>query len=112
MPNPSVRPDLCSATEARADPPVRFAVRFFPHEVTDLSALLRLLEPEEKLRGVSWQLRYILLLWLSVACRVPFDLAHLPGADEAIASVSYRYLAAASKERDGAIALLARYHSR
>ncbi|ORY81205.1 armadillo-type protein, partial [Leucosporidium creatinivorum] len=87
-------------------------VRFFPHEVTDLSALLQLLESEEKLRSASWELRYILLLWLSVACRVPFDLAHLPGADAAISTISYRYLGEASKERDGAIALLARYHSR
>lgn len=87
-------------------------MRFFPHEVTDLSALLQLLEPPETLNAASWYLRYILLLWLSVACRVPFDLAHLPGADEAISAISYRYLNEASKERDGAIALLARYHSR
>jgi tubulin-specific chaperone D len=64
------------------------------------------------LHSASWELRYILLLWLSVACRVPFDLAHLQGADAAIATISYRYLGEASKERDGAIALLARYHSR
>lgn len=90
----------------------RLPVRFFPHEVTDLSALLRLLEPRETLQEASWYLRYILLLWLSVACRVPFDLALLPGADEAISRITLHWLSEPGKERDGAVALLARYHSR
>ncbi|CEQ43072.1 SPOSA6832_04967 [Sporobolomyces salmonicolor] len=101
-------------------------VRFFPHEVTDLVLLVRLLSPSSsspssstapsataEIASSSWELRYVLLLWLSVAVRLPFDLARLdPGTGEAIEEVGMRYLGTASKERDGATEVLARFYAR
>ncbi|GAA5945250.1 hypothetical protein JCM1841_001512 [Sporobolomyces salmonicolor] len=101
-------------------------VRFFPHEVTDLVLLVRLLSPSSsspssstapsataEIASSSWELRYVLLLWLSVAVRLPFDLARLdPGTGDAIEEVGMRYSGTASKERDGATEVLARFYAR
>ncbi|GAA5904049.1 hypothetical protein JCM5296_002517 [Sporobolomyces johnsonii] len=101
-------------------------VRFFPHEVTDLVLLVRLLSPSSsspsssaspsataEIASSSWELRYVLLLWLSVAVRLPFDLARLdPGTGAAVEEVGMRYLGTASKEREGATEVLARFYAR
>lgn len=88
------------------------AVRFFPHEVTDLVALVGILRHPVSLQDASWELRYTLLLWLSVACRVPFDLDRLRGGAQAISLLAQHYLALPSKERDGAIVLLGSFYTR
>ncbi len=90
----------------------------FPHEVSDLSTLLRALTDEEAMAHASWQTRYILLLWLSLVCRLPFALERLGGdaagasAGETIAALGMKYLRSSSKENEGAAALLARFYSR
>lgn len=68
----------------------------------------------------EWEARYILLIWLSMAMRVPFSLATIDGLSlddpAALANRVYRqslsFLAAHGRECDGAAALLARLLSR
>lgn len=89
----------------------------FPHEVLDLSTLLRALTDEHAVASATWQTRYILLLWLSLVCRLPFALERLgsgagAGAGGMIVLLGMKYLRSSSKESQGAVALLARYYSR
>lgn len=57
----------------------------FPHEVSDIERVLVLLEDTE--RAESWHSKFILLLWLSILCLIPFDLTRLDGDNEAGYSV-------------------------
>ncbi|GAA6008247.1 hypothetical protein JCM10207_000052 [Rhodosporidiobolus poonsookiae] len=104
----------------------KVVVRFFPHETSDLSLLLPLLSStfspsadptpstsSRSLTSASWELRYLLLLWLSVVIRLPFDLARLgPDTAETMQRVGFEALALASKEGDAAQEVLARFYSR
>lgn len=76
----------------------------FPHTTTDLAVLLALFD-SPALGDATWETRYILLLWLSLVVMLPFP---LPTLDH----IALRYLPESSKERDGAVALLATYYSR
>ncbi|GAA5985688.1 hypothetical protein JCM10908_007072 [Rhodotorula pacifica] len=106
-------------------------VRFFPHEVSDLSFLLGLLSANDSPSGgagtttpmksqnapasllPTWELRYILLLWLSVCIRLPFSFRLLaPGAEESIVSIGLRWLGTSGKESDAAAQVVGRYFSR
>ena len=64
-----------------------------------------------------WELRYVLLLWLSLICMIPFDLSRFDdvsktsaGASTAskLEAVGLQYLGVAGKEREGAAVLLGR----
>ena len=93
------------------------AVSLFPHEVSDLSILLRTLIDDRTISQASWQARYILLLWLSLVCRLPFALERLGGvagasAEGTIVGLGMKYLRSSSKESEGAAALLSRFYSR
>ncbi|GAA5930095.1 Cin1p [Sporobolomyces koalae] len=99
----------------------KVVVRFFPHEVTDLVHLLSLLSSSgpssssapDPLLATSWELRYLLLLWLSVCVRLPFDLSKLErGTGQKIEDCAIRWIAGGSKEREGGIEVLARYYAR
>lgn len=95
-------------------------VRFFPHEVADLSiALDYMLIPEGLPQDTSqWALRYIVLIWLSLICMIPFDLAQFDEVDQpgatatAIETLAKSYLGKAGLERDGAALLLSRFYMR
>lgn len=102
-------------------------VRFFPHDVTDLSFLLDLLSSPSDLPSTtpaseadrtgplstSWELRYCLLLWLSVCIRLPFSFRLLaPGAEDKIRHVGLRWLRTSGKESDAAAQVVGRYFSR
>jgi hypothetical protein len=51
-------------------------VQHFPHEIEDLRPILLFMERAQAVHDMThWQLRYIVLLWLSLICRIPFDLA-------------------------------------
>ena len=50
------------------------AVRYLPHDVTNLERVLALLEKQDINNPTTWATRYCLLLWLSVVAIVPFDL--------------------------------------
>jgi len=47
---------------------------FFPHEVADLEPTLQLLQAEDPKQPERWEVRYGLLMWLSVIVLIPFDL--------------------------------------
>lgn len=110
------------------------AVRLFPHAVSDLGTLLALFSTlsvlellpqnpttDDKAAGPSWELRYVLLLWLSLVVMLPFSLegvggtavtAGAPGSQHAIERIGLHYLKQSGKERDAAVVLLARFYSR
>ena len=89
-------------------------LKLFTHDTTDLHpALNRLLEIDPADHTV-WHQRYILLLWLSLICMLPFDLAVLDSdtgieSDAAkILTVAKRYLVATDKVRGSASVLVSR----
>lgn len=65
-----------------------------------------------------WTLRYVVLLWLSLVCRIPFDLEQFDEVGQhgrlatMIESTAKEYLDKAGLEREGAAILLARFYTR
>ena len=57
----------------------KYIVRLFPHEVSDIEIVLKMLESDQI--GV-WHARYVLFLWLSILVLIPFDLKRLDGERE------------------------------
>jgi hypothetical protein len=49
-------------------------VKLFPHEVADLEPALQCLLCQEPSDHATWEVRYVLLLWLAMLVLVPFDL--------------------------------------
>ncbi|UIZ27599.1 hypothetical protein KXD40_005842 [Peronospora effusa] len=49
-------------------------VKLLPHEVSDFEPTLQLLQSQDRADYSMWETRYVLLLWLSMLCLVPFDL--------------------------------------
>ncbi|SNX81662.1 related to Tubulin-folding cofactor D [Melanopsichium pennsylvanicum] len=96
-------------------------LHYFPHEVADLPATLAFLESLQQFSQEScWESRYVTLLWLSLICMIPFDLAKfdLPGCEtkattaSRIAAVGEGFLANPGKERDAAAVVLGRLFQR
>ncbi|KAG6814258.1 hypothetical protein H0H92_015373 [Tricholoma furcatifolium] len=95
-------------------------IRFFPHEIADLSIVLDfLLSPHGLIQDpVQWSLRYVLLIWLSLICMIPFDLAQFDEVERsdhtatAIESSAKALLSKAGLEREGAALLLSRLYNR
>ncbi|GAA5936493.1 hypothetical protein JCM3775_000835 [Rhodotorula graminis] len=110
-------------------------VRFFPHEVSDLSLLVSLLSPPISSTTFStpststststqpapstlsstapWELRYALLLWLSVCIRLPFALALVaPGTADRIERLGRHWVERSGREGEGAVEVLGRYFAR
>uniref|UniRef100_A0A6I8NX67 Tubulin-specific chaperone D n=1 Tax=Ornithorhynchus anatinus TaxID=9258 RepID=A0A6I8NX67_ORNAN len=54
-------------------------LRLFPHEVTDVQPVLDMLASQNPRDYKTWETRYMLLLWLSVTCLIPFDFSRLDG---------------------------------
>ncbi|KAF9096373.1 hypothetical protein BGX29_008588 [Mortierella sp. GBA35] len=95
-------------------------VKFLPHEVADLEPAFEFLKRHE--RGRAWETRYILLIWLSLMCMIPFDLKtidskatkdsdRIPLVDDMI-EMGKTFLQCAGKDRDGASLFLARLLTR
>lgn len=65
-----------------------------------------------------WSLRYVVLLWLSLICMIPFDLAQLDETDRMgetavkVESLGKFHLGKAGLEREGAASLLSRFYMR
>lgn len=65
-----------------------------------------------------WSLRYVMLLWLSLICMLPFDLSQFDEEDQAgrtaaqIEEIAKSNLSRAGVERDAAAILLARLYTR
>ncbi|MEQ2262657.1 hypothetical protein XENORESO_018458, partial [Xenotaenia resolanae] len=54
-------------------------MQLLPHEVSDVHPVLELMSRQDPKDLETWETRYMLLLWLSVACLIPFDLSRLDG---------------------------------
>jgi hypothetical protein len=96
------------------------SVRFFPHEVADLSIALGYIHsPSSPAQSpANWALRYVTLLWLSLICMIPFDLAQLDDSDHigqtavSVESLAKGFLGNPGLEREGAAILLSRLYMR
>lgn len=93
--------------------------RYFPHEIADLEVVLGfLLLPASRSTPASWYLRYVMLLWLSLICMLPFDLEqfdeheHRGQTASHVESVAKSDLSKAGVERDAAAVLLCRLYTR
>lgn len=49
-------------------------IRLFPHEVADLEPIMSLLAQQDPHDRGTWEVKYMLLLWLSMICLIPFDI--------------------------------------
>jgi len=89
-------------------------VRFLPNEVYLLEPVLKALNTPK----LQWQTTYILLLWLSLICLAPFDLASIDSTTgntslvKRLIELTKRGLGSAGKERDACAILGARVLSR
>ncbi|EJD50758.1 ARM repeat-containing protein [Auricularia subglabra TFB-10046 SS5] len=95
-------------------------VRFFPHEVTDLPIAIAYMSLENGpvTQNGWWNLRYVMLLWLSLIAMIPFDLNRFddpstPGKTlRSIETFGREYITFAGIERDIAAIMLARLYTR
>lgn len=99
-------------------------MQLFPHEVSDLQPVLDLLCQQDPKDTTTWETRYILLLWLSMTCLIPFDLSRLDGhlnsepgqtrepIMDRILSVAKSYLQVTDKSRDAASVLISKFVTR
>jgi len=60
------------------------AVRFMGHASTDLEPLLHLLQALPPCGETGWHARYILLLWLSLVCLLPFRFSVLDSSADQV----------------------------
>ncbi|THH10470.1 hypothetical protein EW145_g1291 [Phellinidium pouzarii] len=93
-------------------------MRFFPHEVSDLSVAMDYMKLDGPVKETdNWALRYLVLLWLSLVCMLPFDLSQFDNdGDErtafALEKIARVELDKAGIERDGASLMLSRLYMR
>ncbi|NWY04338.1 TBCD protein, partial [Nothoprocta ornata] len=98
----------------------KFFLPMFPHEVGDLQPVLDMLADQNPKDCETWETRYMLLLWLSMICLIPFDLARFDGnlSEEGGARVTTMdrilktakcYLVVSDKARDAAAVLVSKF---
>lgn len=93
---------------------------FFPHEIADVTIAIEFMRLPDgpSAEPSQWTLRYVVLLWLSLVCRIPFDLdqfdedGQIGGTASALESTAMKHLGKAGLEREGAAILLSRYYMR
>uniref|UniRef100_A0A8C0E9T8 Tubulin-specific chaperone D n=1 Tax=Bubo bubo TaxID=30461 RepID=A0A8C0E9T8_BUBBB len=93
----------------------------FPHEVGDLQPVLDMLVDQNPKDSETWETRYMLLLWLSMICLIPFDLARFDGniiseegharmpTMDRILKIAKCYLVVSDKARDAAAVLVSKF---
>ncbi|XP_069124940.1 tubulin-specific chaperone D-like [Argopecten irradians] len=102
----------------------KIIVRQFPHEVADVEPVLALLVQQDPKNHQTWESRYMLILWLSMVCMIPFDMVRLdsnavsesgerrkPVMDR-ILDIARMYLTENDKCRDAAGYLASRFLTR
>ncbi|MEE6506738.1 hypothetical protein FKM82_007829 [Ascaphus truei] len=99
-------------------------LRLFPHEVVDVQPVLEMISAQNPKDHETWETRYMLLLWLSMTCLIPFDFSRLDGdiTSEAgqrrrstmdqILDVAKSYLVVSDKARDAAAVLVSKFVTR
>jgi tubulin-specific chaperone D len=93
-------------------------VSFFPHQISDLNLVTNYIGLARE-HNWNWPIRYVILLWLSLICRLPFDLKSFDEDDAAegetarkIEAIGREYLNKTGLERTAAALVLARLYSR
>ena len=95
----------------------KIMVKKFPHEVADVEPIMDLLAKQKITDQETWETRYMLILWLSMICLIPFDMvrfdAHGDGnvlkkepMIDRILAVGKRYLVTSSDNCQEAAAIL------
>ncbi|KAM7371735.1 hypothetical protein PAMP_008946 [Pampus punctatissimus] len=99
-------------------------MQLFPHEVADVQPVLDLLSRQDPKDTETWETRYMLLLWLSMTCLIPFDLSRLDGHLESgagktreatmdrILAIAKSYLVVSDSPRDAASVLVSKFMTR
>ncbi|XP_057570643.1 tubulin-specific chaperone D isoform X2 [Hippopotamus amphibius kiboko] len=99
-------------------------LRLFPHEVADVQPVLDMFTNQSPKDHETWETRYMLLLWLSVTCLIPFDFSRLdgnlhnqPGQErvptmDRILQIAESYLVVSDKARDAAAVLVSKFVTR
>ncbi|XP_054449170.1 tubulin-specific chaperone D [Pteronotus mesoamericanus] len=99
-------------------------LRLFPHEVADVHPVLDMVTKQDPKDHETWETRYMLLLWLSVTCLIPFDFSRLDGnlvsppgqtrmsVMDRILHVAQSYLVVSDKARDAAAVLVSKFITR
>ncbi|CAO1633061.1 unnamed protein product [Sympodiomycopsis kandeliae] len=101
-------------------------VRYFPHEVADVVPTITTLLPyvedathlNESQVALDWKARYILLLWLSLVCMIPFELHKFKSpvptssTSDVVVRICQHFLSSAGKERDAAAVTLGKLFQR
>ena len=95
----------------------KVVVKYLPHEVDDLERVVTLLQDQDPQDNLTWESRYILLMWLSMIVLIPFDMTRFDDGTKApimerILGCCKRYLAARDKCRDAAARLVASFLTR
>lgn len=120
-----------SRSEGLSAKRISHAVKLFPHAPSDLNLLLHWLDSDTNPANIhnNWMLRYILLLWLSLVVRLPFNLklwdqsgpsssssssssASHSSTPERILNMALRYTSSPGKDRDAASVLIGELCSR
>uniref|UniRef100_A0A3Q3SV46 Tubulin-specific chaperone D n=1 Tax=Mastacembelus armatus TaxID=205130 RepID=A0A3Q3SV46_9TELE len=99
-------------------------MQLFPHEVADVQPVLDLLTRQDPKDSETWETRYMLLLWLSMTCLIPFDLSRLDGHLESgggkarepimdqILAIAKSYLVVRGSSRNAASVLVSKFMTR
>lgn len=99
-------------------------MQLLPHEAADVQPVLDLLSRQDPKDTETWKTRYMLLLWLSMTCLIPFDFSRLDGHLDSNASstrestmdrvlaVAKSYLTVGDKCRDAASVLVSKFVTR
>uniref|UniRef100_A0A3Q3IL70 Tubulin-specific chaperone D n=1 Tax=Monopterus albus TaxID=43700 RepID=A0A3Q3IL70_MONAL len=99
-------------------------MQLFPHEVADVHPVLDLLSRQDPRDSETWETRYMLLLWLSMACLIPFHLSRLDGHLESdsgktrepimdrILAIAKSYLVVTDSPRYAASVLISKFMTR
>ncbi|XP_013361458.1 PREDICTED: tubulin-specific chaperone D isoform X2 [Chinchilla lanigera] len=99
-------------------------LRLFPHEVADVQSVLDMISDQNPTDHETWETRYMLLLWLSMTCLIPFDLSRLDGnlgtqvgqaqmpIMDRILQIAESYLLVSDKARDAAAVLVSKFITR
>ncbi|GAB1297210.1 Tubulin-specific chaperone D [Apodemus speciosus] len=96
-------------------------LRLFPHEVANVQPVLDMFTGQNPKDHETWETRYMLLLWLSVTCLIPFDFSRLDGnlptqtgetrvpIMDRILQIAESYLVVSDKARDAAAVLVSKH---
>ncbi|ELU05840.1 hypothetical protein CAPTEDRAFT_167258 [Capitella teleta] len=102
----------------------KVVVRLLPHEVADLEPVLAMLAEQSPSDHQNWEVRYMLLLWLSMVSMIPFDMNRLDSnlrqndgqrrlpIMERIIQTAQSYVSSTDKSQDAAAYTLSRFFTR